>query len=68
MWESLAQHVPERARWIEEMGAALGVADERRRLAVEAQLVVMVSEAACIGRSVGHPYFMVQGRCSWWSW
>ena len=42
VWDAVVQRVPERARWIELLGQALDDAEERRREAVEGQLVVMV--------------------------
>ncbi|KAF5826213.1 hypothetical protein DUNSADRAFT_4137 [Dunaliella salina] len=42
VWEAVAQRVPERARWIEVLGASLEEAEERRRTTVEGQLVKMV--------------------------
>eukprot|EP00983_Pelagomonas_calceolata_P115986 1160256-Pelagomonas_calceolata.AAC.27 len=42
VWDAVAQRVPERARWIEVLGASLEEAEERRRTTVEGQLVKMV--------------------------
>ncbi|PNH05442.1 hypothetical protein TSOC_008258 [Tetrabaena socialis] len=43
VWDCVAQRIPLRARWVEECGAALETAEERRREAVEAALVEVVA-------------------------
>ena len=49
VWDAVAQTLPERASWIEGMGAGLEEAEERRRDAVEAALVDMVGGSAVGG-------------------
>lgn len=59
VWDAVAQRVPERARWIEILGQALAEAEERRRVAVEGQLVVMVSFVRVCVRVIVCVYYHV---------
>ncbi len=43
VWDAIAQRIPERARWIRELGAALEEREEGRRAKVEKALVDLVS-------------------------
>ncbi|KAG2484900.1 hypothetical protein HYH03_016380, partial [Edaphochlamys debaryana] len=54
VWDCVAQRIPQRARWIEECGAALEAAEEQRREVVEAALVALcagLNEAAVVSES-----------------
>lgn len=53
VWDAVAQRVPERARWIDEMGTQLEEEEERRRAAVEGQLVQLVRACACVRAGCG---------------
>lgn len=45
VWDTVAQRIPERAAWIEDLAASLEAAEETRRSCVEAALVEMVGAA-----------------------
>jgi hypothetical protein len=47
VWEYIAQRIPERARWIDELKAHLEAAETKRVKTVEAALVAMV-RGGCI--------------------
>ena len=63
---AISQRVPERVRWIEEAEVALEAAEERRRITVEGQLVIMVSIQANRGRVGCVVPWLTEGGQTWW--